>query len=74
MPMRALLWVDERGYAIDDQEQERGCAVRRRRRSRRPDPVRVFGQWAGHPDDAGRLERAVPILCDAALALSRDLA
>jgi hypothetical protein len=38
------------------------------------DPVRVFGQWAGHPYDAGRLERAVPILCDAALALSRDLA
>ena len=38
------------------------------------DRVRVFGQWAGYPYDAGRLERAVPILCDAALALSRDLA
>jgi IclR family acetate operon transcriptional repressor len=70
----ALRWVDEHGYAIDDEEQEHGVrcvavAV--------PDGPSKLGLSVSGP--ATRMtpqvvERAVPILRDAAAALSRDLA
>src|SRR5690349_12394523 len=70
----ALRWVDEHGYALDDEEQEHGVrcvavAV--------PDAPSRLGLSVSGP--ATRMtpqvvERAVPILRDAATALSRDLA
>ena len=70
----ALLWVGEHGYAIDDEEQEHGVrcvavAV--------PDAPTRLGLSVSGP--ATRMtpavvERAVPILREAAAALSRDLA
>src|SRR4029453_17951629 len=71
---KALRWVDEHGYAIDDEEQEHGVrcvavAV--------PDAPTRLGLSVSGP--ATRMtpavvERAVPMLRDAAVNLSRDLA
>jgi IclR family acetate operon transcriptional repressor len=71
---KALRWVDEHGYAIDDEEQEHGVrcvavAV--------PDAPTRLGLSVSGP--ATRMtpavvERAVPVLRDAAVNLSRDLA
>jgi IclR family acetate operon transcriptional repressor len=71
---KALRWVDEHGYAIDDEEQEHGVrcvavAV--------PDAPTRLGLSVSGP--ATRMtpavvERAVPALRDAAVNLSRDLA
>ena len=70
---KALLWVGEHGYAIDDEEQEHGVrcvavAV--------PDAPTKLGLSVSGP--ATRMtpeviERTYPILRDAAAALSRDL-
>jgi IclR family acetate operon transcriptional repressor len=70
----ALLWVDEHGYAIDDEEQEHGVrcvavAV--------PDAPTKLGLSVSGPATRmtpAVIERAVPILREAAAALSRDLA
>jgi len=71
---KALLWVDEHGFAIDDEEQEHGVrcvavAV--------PDAPTRLGLSVSGP--ATRMtpavvERAAPMLRDAAAKLSRDLA
>jgi IclR family acetate operon transcriptional repressor len=71
---KALRWVDEHGYAIDDEEQEHGVrcvavAV--------PDAPTRLGLSVSGP--ATRMtpavvKRAVPVLRDAAVNLSRDLA
>ncbi len=70
---RALVWVDEHGYALDDEEQENGVrcvavAV--------PDAPTRLGLSVSGP--ASRMtpevvDRAVPILRQAAADLSRDL-
>ncbi len=70
----ALLWVDEHGYAIDDEEQEHGVRCVAGAVHDAPTKLGLSVSGPATRMTPAVIERAVPILREAAAALSRDLA